>query len=175
MEQKRFCYKYPHPAVSADCVLFGVTPNELKILLIERGNDPYKGCWAFAGGFMEIDETAEQCAARELLEETGLSNIHLEQFGTFSDVNRDPRERVMTVAFLALVEPEKCTVLAGDDAAKAQWFNIDELPPLAFDHNNVLDRAKAHLKLLLQTAKIGITSNSWNLASADLDRIINAL
>ena len=139
-----YTYKYPHPAVTADCVVFGFDGRELKILLIERGNDPYKGCWAFPGGFMNIDETAEQCAKRELKEETGLDIADIEQFHTFTDVNRDPRERVITVAFYGFVKLAE--VKGGDDAARAQWFAINNIPRLAFDHDKILHTAIQTIK-----------------------------
>ena len=134
-----YCYKYPHPAVTADCVIFGFDGINIKVLLIQRGIDPYKGKWAFPGGFMNMDETAEQCARRELEEETGLKDVTVEQFYTFTDVNRDPRERVITVAHYALVKLSE--VKGGDDADDAQWFSLDELPPLAFDHEEILNKA----------------------------------
>ena len=133
-----YTYKYPRPAVTADCVVITEEP-EPKILLIQRGNDPYKGCWAFPGGFMNMDETAEQCAVRELEEETGLKINEVQQIGTFSKVDRDPRGRTITVAFLILVD-KPLEVSGHDDAAKAQWFSIDELPPLAFDHEQILKK-----------------------------------
>lgn len=144
MEEGKYCYKYPHPAVTTDCVVFGFDGQRLNVLLIERGGEPYKGYWAFPGGFMNIDETAEQGAARELNEETGLRLDNLRQFGTFTEVNRDPRERVITIAFYALTE--KSDVRGGDDAAKAQWFPLDEMPPLAFDHDHILRKAIERLK-----------------------------
>ena len=138
MEQG-YTYKYPHPAVTADCVVFGFDGRELKILLIERGNDPYKGCWAFPGGFMNIDETAEQCAKRELKEETGLDIANIEQLYTFTEVNRDPRERVITVAYYGFVKLAE--VKGSDDAARAQWFALNDIPRLAFDHDKILSMA----------------------------------
>ena len=139
-----YCYKYPHPAVTADCVIFGFDGINIKVLLIQRGIDPYKGKWAFPGGFMNMDETAEQCARRELEEETGLKDVTVEQFYTFTDVNRDPRERVITVAHYALVKLSE--VKGGDDADDAQWFSLDELPPLAFDHEEILNKALQSIK-----------------------------
>ena len=101
MEARTYTYPYPHPAVTTDCVVFGFDGHQLNILLIERGGEPYKGRWAFPGGFMRIDETAEQGAMRELSEETGMKLKYLKQFNTFTDVHRDPRERVITIAFYA--------------------------------------------------------------------------
>lgn len=144
MEEQLFTYKYPHPAVTTDCVVFGIDGSKLKVLLIERGNEPYKGYWAFPGGFLNMDENAEQGALRELEEETGLRLSHVKEFGSFSDVDRDPRERVISIAFFALTE--KSDVQGGDDAAKAQWFALDDLPRLAFDHDLMLKKALQKLK-----------------------------
>ena len=146
MEEQNYCYKYPHPAVTTDCVVFGMEASKLSVLLIERGNEPYKGCWAFPGGFMNIDESAEEGALRELNEETGLvlKQEQLRQFGAFTAVNRDPRERVITIAFYVLIE--KTEVQGGDDAAQARWFPLDEIPPLAFDHDQILSKAIEKIK-----------------------------
>lgn len=134
-----YTYKYPRPAVTADCVV--MTKEERpQVLLIQRGFDPFKGCWAFPGGFMNMDETTEQSAIRELEEETGLVVTELHQIGAYSKVDRDPRGRTITVAYLVLVDyPIAAT--GQDDAAKAQWFPIDALPPLAFDHEDIMQDA----------------------------------
>jgi 8-oxo-dGTP diphosphatase len=138
-----YTYKYPRPAVTADCVV--ITKEEQpKVLLIQRGADPYKGCWAFPGGFMNMDETIEECAKRELEEETGLRAASVEQFHTFTSVNRDPRERVITVAHLALVRLSE--VQGGDDAERASWFALNEIPSLAFDHDYILRMAISRLR-----------------------------
>lgn len=144
MEDLKYCYRYPHPAVTADCVIFGYDYNNIKVLLIQRGNEPYKGHWAFPGGFMNIDETAEQCALRELEEETGLKDVKVEQFYTFTDVNRDPRERVISIAYYGKIQLSN--VKGSDDADDAQWFSLDEIPNLAFDHDLVLRKALEKIK-----------------------------
>ena len=131
-----YTYKYPRPAVTADCVVM-TKESVPQVLLIERGADPYKGCWAYPGGFMNMDETTEQCAIRELEEETGMRVTDLQQIGAYSKVDRDPRGRTITVAYLAIVEAP-VAVTGQDDAAKAQWFPIDALPPLAFDHEGIM-------------------------------------
>ena len=144
MEEYKFSYKYPHPAVTVDCVIFGFDGTSIKVLLIQRGVEPYKGAWAFPGGFLRMDESAEEAAKRELMEETGLKDIPLEQFYTFTHVDRDPRERVITIAHYALVRMKE--VIGGDDAAKASWFSYNEIPQLAFDHEMILRKALSHLK-----------------------------
>lgn len=144
MNEQKFCYKYPHPSVTTDCVIFGFDGVRIKVLLIERGVEPYKGKWALPGGFMKIDESADECARRELEEETGLKAASVEQFHTFTDVNRDPRERVITVAYYALVKLSE--VHGGDDASKAQWFSEEDIPSLAFDHDRILRMALNRLK-----------------------------
>lgn len=143
MENQTYTYNYPRPAVTTDCVVFRLERNKLATLLVERGNEPYKGCWAFPGGFLNMDENAEQGALRELEEETGLQLQTVKEFGTFSDVNRDPRGRVISIAFYALTNKKE--VEGNDDAAKAQWFSIDNIPPLAFDHNKMLEKALKRL------------------------------
>ena len=141
-----YTYKYPRPAVTADCVVI-TTENEPKVLLIQRGHEPFKGCWAFPGGFMNMDETTEQCAVRELEEETGLKVTEIKQIGAYSKVDRDPRGRTVTVAYLAIIDkPEAVKGL--DDAAKAQWFPISNLPKLAFDHEEIMADAKELISLL---------------------------
>lgn len=151
--EKGFTYKYPHPAVTTDCVIFGFDGTKLQVLLVERGIEPYKGHWAFPGGFLKMDETAEEGARRELQEETGLSTAYIEQLQAFSDVNRDPRERVITIAFYALVNISE--VRGGDDAADARWFSLDAIPPLAFDHDHILRVALSRLKERIHFEPIG--------------------
>lgn len=150
----RYCYKYPRPSVTADCVLLGFDGAKLKVLLIRRANEPFKGRWAFPGGFMDMDESAEECARRELREETGLTVDSLRQFHTFSAPLRDPRGRTVTVAFYALVKA--CDVAGGDDAADARWFPLGGLPPLAFDHDSILRKALGCLRERLYLEPVGM-------------------
>ncbi len=148
-----YTYDYPRPAVTTDCVIFGYDGKELKVLLIERGIEPFKGCWAFPGGFLNMDEDALAGARRELKEETGLENAFIEQFHTFSEPGRDPRGRVITIAHYALVKIQE--VEGGDDAAQARWFSIGEVPPLAFDHDRILRMAMSRLKERIHFEPVG--------------------
>ena len=148
-----FTYEYPHPSVTTDCVIFGFDGTKLNVLLIERGVEPYKGRWAFPGGFLRMDESTETGALRELQEETGMEGAYIKQFHTFSDPNRDPRERVLTVAYYALVRMQE--VKGGDDAAKAEWFALDEVPSLAFDHDHILRIALKELRKQIHFVPIG--------------------
>lgn len=173
MGENRYCYKYPHPSVTADCVIFGFDGVSIKVLLIQRGIEPYKGKWAFPGGFMQIDETVEECARRELEEETGLKNASVEQFYTFSDVNRDPRERVITVAHYALVRLSE--VKGGDDAASAQWFAENEIPSLAFDHDRILRMARNCLKERICFEPIGFELLPEVFTMSELQNLYEAI
>ena len=138
-----FTYDYERPAVTADCVVITEEANP-KVLLIERGNEPYKGCWAIPGGFMNMDETTGQTAIRELEEETGMKVSRVCQIGAYTKVDRDPRGRVITIAYYALVR--KAEVRGGDDARTARWFPIQAVPQLAFDHELILRTALKRLK-----------------------------
>ncbi|MBQ8204519.1 MAG: NUDIX hydrolase [Alistipes sp.] len=173
MSENRYCYKYPHPSVTADCVIFGFDGVSIKVLLIQRGIEPFKGMWAFPGGFMQIDETVEECARRELEEETGLKNASVEQFYTFSDVNRDPRERVITVAHYALVRLSE--VKGGDDAASAQWFAESEIPSLAFDHDRILRMARNCLKERICFEPIGFELLPEVFTMSELQNLYEAI
>jgi 8-oxo-dGTP diphosphatase len=141
MNSKKYCYDYPRPAVTTDCVVFSYSGEMVKVLLIKRGNDPFKDMWALPGGFMQMDESADECAKRELLEETGIKIVELEQLHTFTDIDRDPRERTISITYTALVHAHDYNPIASDDAVKADWFSTNELPPLAFDHQQILKLA----------------------------------
>ena len=131
-----YVYKYLRPAVTADCVVI-TKEAEPKVLLIQRGEEPFKGRWAFPGCFMNMDETTEQCAIRELEEETGLRIDTAHQIGAYSKVDRDPRGRTITVAYLAVID-KAVQVEGQSDAAKAEWWPLSSLPHLAFDHYDIM-------------------------------------
>lgn len=173
MEEKNYCYKYPHPSVTTDCVIFGFDGSRLKVLLIERGIEPYKGMWAFPGGFLNMEESAEEGALRELQEETGLTGAYIEQFHTFTDPKRDPRERVITIAYYALVRIQD--VKGGDDAAKAQWFALDEIPQLAFDHDMILSMAQSRLRERIHFQPIGFELMPEKFTMKDLQELYEAI
>ena len=148
-------YEYPRAALTVDCVVFGFDQAELKVLLIKRGLAPFKGKWALPGGFVHLDETLDAAARRELEEETGITRLYLEQLFTFGDVERDPRERVITVAYYALVKLSDHRIRAASDALRAAWFGIDDLPRLAFDHAEIIDVALTRLQGKVRYQPIG--------------------
>ncbi len=152
---KPHSYAYARPALTVDCAVFGLDEGDLQILLIRRGLEPFKDRWALPGGFVHIDENLEQAALRELEEETGLRKVFLEQLYTFGTTDRDPRERVVTVAYYALVKLSDHRVKAATDATDAAWFAITDLPDLAFDHREIFEVALARLKAKVRYQPIG--------------------
>ena len=173
MEDFKYHYKYPHPSVTTDCVIFGFDGAKINVLLVERGINPYKGRWAFPGGFMRMDESALQGAKRELYEETGLKDAYIHQFHAFSDPLRDPRERVITIAYYALVRISE--VKAGDDAAKAQWFPLDKVPSLAFDHDQILREATIALRRQIHFEPIGFELLPEKFTMTQLQHLYEAI
>lgn len=155
MDNKKFTYEYERPALTTDCVVFGLDEDDLKILLIQRDIAPFEGKWALPGGFIKMGESIDDCARRELEEETGLKGIYLEQLYTFGAPNRDPREQVVTVAYFALVNLIEHLPEAATDARNAAWFAQDDLPKLAFDHHDILAKAKERLRGKLRYEPIG--------------------
>jgi 8-oxo-dGTP diphosphatase len=150
-----FRYQYPRPALTVDCVVFGFNEAALNVLLIQRGLNPFKGRWALPGGFVRVEETLEDAARRELTEETGLNRVFLEQLYTFGTVHRDPRERIVSVAYYALVKLGDHRVKAATDASDAQWFPAFKPPKLAFDHQEILDVALRRLQVKVRYEPIG--------------------
>ena len=141
-----FTYEYPHPAVTVDVVVFTVREGTLEVLLVKRANWPHTGKWAIPGGFVEIDESLKRAALRELREETGVKAAYLEQLGAFGHPDRDPRERVITVAYIAPLPIDQLTLQAGSDAKDARLFDVEALPELAFDHDKILRRARERIR-----------------------------
>ncbi|MEM9448662.1 MAG: NUDIX domain-containing protein [Cyanobacteria bacterium P01_E01_bin.6] len=151
-----FQYQYPRPAIAVDCVVFGLDEStQLKVLLIQRKLAPFEGHWALPGGFVHLDESLEDAARRELQEEAGLGEVFLEQLYSFGAVDRDPRERVVTVAYYALVNLKEHAAQAATDAVDAQWFAVNELPSLAFDHQPILHMALHRLRSKIRYEPIG--------------------
>ena len=147
--KKPFCYPFPAHYVTTDIVVFTFKDQCLHLLLVERGNEPFKGKWALPGGFLKPDEELGECARRELAEETALQTFFLEQFMTLGTVGRDPRGRVITVAWLGLARWQD-EIKGGTDAADARWFPVDKLPKLAFDHGDIVKQARLRLEQMVQ-------------------------
>jgi len=148
-------YEFPRAALTVDCVVFGFDEAELKVLLIRRGLAPFKGKWALPGGFVRVEETVDEAARRELAEETGLNKVFLEQLYTFGTVKRDPRERVVSVAYYALVPLAEHPATGATDASEAAWFPTRKTPPLAFDHAEILETALQRLRGKVRYEPIG--------------------
>ncbi len=144
--KKPYCYEYPRPAVTVDVVIV-TRAGKPKVLLIRRKHEPFAGMWAIPGGFVDMDETLEAAARRELREETGVEPDHLEQLHTFGDPGRDPRGRTISVVYLAVVDGKKLKPEAADDAAEVGWHDLSRLPPLAFDHDTILACAHRALRI----------------------------
>ena len=146
---------YERPSVTVDVVIFSLHNDDLRVLLIQRKYEPYQGAWAIPGGFVQMGESLEEAARRELMEETAVSNVYLEQLFTFGQPDRDPRTRVITIAYIALVPYDAIQPQAGDDAAEAAWFSMNDLPDLAFDHQEILDYALTRLRYKLEYTTVG--------------------
>ena len=166
-------YEHPRPAVTVDCVVFGLDldQRDLKIVLIQRRGEPFAGAWALPGGFVRMEETLEQSARRELKEETGISRLYLEQLYTFGDPGRDPRGRVITVAYYALVKMAEHEIAAASDAQDVRWFSIGELPALAFDHDKVIATALMRLKGKVRYQPIGFELLPSKFTLSQLQRL----
>jgi len=164
-------YEHPRAALTVDCVVFGVDDGDLKVLLIQRDLEPFRNRWALPGGFVHVDETLEQAALRELREETGISRVYLEQLYTFGSLARDPRERVITVAYYALVKLTDHAVQAATDAREAAWFAVTDLPKLAFDHDEILATALARLQAKVRYEPVGFELLPQKFTLTQLQRL----
>ena len=171
MKKNKYSYEYPRPAVTTDCIIFGFDGGELKVLLIERITEPYKDCWALPGGFINMDEDAETCARRKLKEETSIENVYIEQLFTFSTIDRDPRYRVISIAYYALVKLSDYAVHAGTGVNHIQWFPLSEVPTLAFDHAKLLEMAKQRLKGKIKYQPVGFELLPEKFTMPELHRL----
>ncbi len=169
----KYRYKYPKADHTVDAVVFRVilAENSLKILLIERASDPFQGHWALPGGFIELDESLEQAAKRELEEETGVRLSHLEQLYTFGRPDRDPRGRVISTAYLGLIQPNQVDIKGGSDAARAAWRDVNKLPKLAFDHARIVDIGLERLRSKMRCQPVGIELLPREFTLTDLQRV----
>lgn len=159
----------PSISVTVDIVIFTLREGDLQVLLVKRKHAPYEGRWAIPGGYVEADESLEDAAARELFEETHVQDVHIEQLYTFGEPQRDPRGRVITVAYFALV-PAPLTVEAGDDAADAQWKSVYRLPAMAFDHNQIVAYALQRLRYKLEYSAVGFQLLPEQFTLSDLQQ-----
>jgi 8-oxo-dGTP diphosphatase len=170
-----YTYHYPRAALTVDCVVFGYDEGELKVLLIQRALEPFKGRWALSGGFVRVEETIDDAARRELAEETGLKDVFLEQLYTFGAISRDPRERVVSVAHYALVKLSDHRAKAATDAANAEWFPISKMPKLAFDHADILSTALTRLKGKVRYQPIGFELLPPKFTLSELQHLYEAV
>ncbi|MDH5324274.1 MAG: NUDIX hydrolase [Gammaproteobacteria bacterium] len=166
-----YSYQYPHPAVTTDIVVFTIRESQLKLLLIKRKTTPFKGKWALPGGFVAIDEDIAECAKRELAEETGVSGVYLEQLYTFGKPKRDPRERVISIAYFALIPSDRIELKAATDAEAAEWFALQEIPDLAFDHKDIVRKAKKRLVAKLDYSTIAFQFMPPSFTLSELQKV----
>jgi 8-oxo-dGTP diphosphatase len=171
----RYTYQHPHPAVTVDGVVFGYDDADLKVLLIQRAVAPFAGRWALPGGFVGIRENLEEAVRRELREETGLAQLYLEQLYTFGGPRRDPRERVISVAYYALVKLADHAVRAASDARTVAWFPVADLPELAFDHASILDTARRRLKAKIRYEPVGFELLPAQFPLSELQRLYETI
>ncbi|MFN3427867.1 MAG: NUDIX hydrolase [Candidatus Thermochlorobacter sp.] len=170
-----YTYAYPRPALAVDCVVFGYDGTALKLLLIERAKEPFKGAFALPGGFIKMNETLDDAAKRELWEETGVKDVFLEQLYTFGAPKRDPRDRVISVAYYALARLSHHALKARSDARHAMWHPVDNLPKLAFDHNLIVQTAIARLRSKVTYQPIGFELLPKKFTLTELQRFYEAI
>ena len=170
-----YTYEYPRPSVTVDCVVFGFDEGDLKVLLIRRDLEPHRGKWALPGGFVNMDESLDDAAMRELREETGLPKLYLEQLYTFGAPGRDPRGRVISVAYYALVKLADYAPAAASDASAVAWFSVADAPSLAFDHSGILDTAIKRLKGKVRYQPIGFELLPTKFTLSQLQHLYEAI
>jgi 8-oxo-dGTP diphosphatase len=172
---KAYKYEFPRPSIATDCVIFGFDGGGLKLLLIERDNEPFKNKWALPGGFIFMEETAEESAKRILREKVGIKNVYIEQLYTFSEVQRDPRERIISIAYFALVNTKQYQLIAGRDTVKAEWYKLSDIPKLAFDHTKIVRLAIQRLKGKVSYQPIGFELLAEKFTLSQLQALYEAI
>ncbi len=170
-----YTYDYPHPAVTVDIVIFTLRQDELKVLLIKRALSPFRGEWALPGGLVNLDESLDAAARRELEEETGVAGVYLEQLYTFGTPDRDPRERVITVAYYALIPSDRIVLQAATDAEGVSWFGMEELPELAFDHAAILETAHERLVAKLDYSTLAFQFMPQAFSLSELQQVYEVI
>ncbi len=168
-------YEYPRPALAVDCVVFGIDEGDLKLLLIQRQIEPFRHKWALPGGFVRMDEDLEAAARRELREETNITEVYLEQLYSFGAVDRDPRGRVVSVAYYALAQLSHHRIAAATDAESVAWFSVSDLPSLAFDHDQIIATAHARLQAKVRYAPIGFELLPAKFTLSQLQRLYEVI
>ncbi len=170
-----YYYQYPHPAVTTDVAVFTICDQQLQLLLVRRAGEPYQNMWALPGGFLEIDEDLETCAKRKLAEETGICGVYLEQLYTFGSPNRDPRKRIISITYYALVPSDRLQPKAASDTTDTEWFALDQMPPLASDHQQIVALAQSRLAAKLDYSTIAFQFMPETFTLSELQTVYEIL
>jgi 8-oxo-dGTP diphosphatase len=175
MKKTNFQYQYPHPAVTVDCIIFGFDGQTLKVMLIQRKSEPFSRMWALPGAFVNEDESLENCAERVLMKECNISGVYLEQLFTFGTPSRDPRERVISVAYMGLVKTADFELIAGNDELQIEWRDIKEVQDLAFDHSQILETAIQRIRGKIRYQPIGFELMNAKFTLPQLQQLYEAI
>jgi 8-oxo-dGTP diphosphatase len=175
MKKTSFQYQYPHPAVTVDCIIFGFDGQTLKVMLIQRKSEPFSKMWALPGAFVNEDESLENCAERVLMKECNISGVYLEQLFTFGMPSRDPRERVISVAYMGLVKTADFELIAGNDELQIEWRDIKEVQDLAFDHSQILETAIQRIRGKIRYQPIGFELMNAKFTLPQLQQLYEAI
>lgn len=175
MRKVNYTYQYPHPAVTVDCIIFGFDGQNLKVMLVQRKSEPFAKMWALPGAFVDETESLESCAERVLLKECNISGVYLEQLFTFGSPSRDPRERVISVAYMGLVKTADFELIAGNDELQIEWRDVEEIPDLAFDHQQILRTAIDRIRGKIRYQPIGFELMNPKFTLPQLQQLYEAI
>lgn len=175
MKQANYTYQYPHPVVTVDCIIFGFDGQNLKVMLIQRKSEPFAKMWALPGAFVDETESLESCAERVLMKECNISGVYLEQLFTFGNPSRDPRERVISVAYMGLVKTADFELIAGNDELQIEWRDVKEIPDLAFDHQQILRTAIDRIRGKIRYQPIGFELMNAKFTLPQLQQLYEAI